>query len=480
MKNVTTLLTTLSLILLFPACDDGSDGGNDRDAEFRGGDNDDDDDDDNGWLAPKHKKIKVNTGSYNLHLEDSVRFDVVDPDADIARGQAVFGLAEDGVSEDTTEALFEGDSVTFGGEVVSNGRTCFTCHRPDVEFGLGPVPLSDRIPLTDTLFTGLAADAGDDPDGMDNLDQLGLVKYKINRFNPARDADDPYRQVFGWRKSPGLTNIGLAHGFLTDARGRVMFETARGAVFAHTQNSDNRFDDLIRARRTDFDDMEAWLFTIVSDEALLALRDPDDPNHDNLVNNPFATVDLKADDPSKSVLKSRKRGRKVFKRYCYRSCHNTPNVFNNLSNVEGTANGDRSENFVPFGPAVGRAFNVGVSERNAHGLRFTRHVADDEFETITLPLANADGDTIMHEVEFDVGLAASSGRVEDVGRFKVPQMRNLAALAPYFHDNSAATIEEVVDYFCSDDYNESADGSLFPIHLTDSQRDDLIAFLYML
>ena len=474
MKNVTTLLATLSLIAVLPACD--TDAG-DAPPDFR---DHDDDDNGNGWLAAKHKAIKFNTGSYNLHLEDSVRFDTLSPDADVARGQAVFGLDEDGVSENTSEALFEGDSLTYGGEVVSNGRTCFTCHRPDTEFGLGPVPLSDRIPLTDTLFTGIEADAGGDPDAMTNLDQLGLVKYKINRFNPARDADDPYRQVFGWRKSPGLTNIGFAHGFLTDARGRVMFETARGAVFAHTQEQDNRFDDLIRARRTDFDDMEAFMFTLVSDPALNALRDPNDPNHDALVEDPFYTVDLTADSPSSDVRRARKRGKKVFKRYCFGACHNTPNVFNNLSNVEGTANGDRSENFVPFGPAVGRAFNVGVSERNAHNLRFTRFVGPGDFEPIVVPLANADGSTNMHEVEFDIGLAASSGRSEDIGRFKVPQLRNLAALAPYFHDNSAATIEDVVDYFNSDDYNGSQDGALFPIHLTDQQRDDLIEFLYVL
>ena len=154
--------------------------------------------------------------------------------------------------------------------------------------------------------------------------------------------------MFGWRKTPTLTNIGFAHGFLTDGRGRVMFETARGAVFGHTQGTDTRFDDLIRDRRSDFDDMEAFMFGIVSDPQLLALRDDTHPDHDALVDNPFSTVDLTADAPSAALLNKRKKGRKVFKKNCYRSCHNTPQVFNNLSNVEGIGNGDRPGRLRPI------------------------------------------------------------------------------------------------------------------------------------
>ena len=62
----------------------------------------------------------------------------------------------------------------------------------------------------------------------------------------------------------------------------------------------------------------------------------------------------------------------------------------------------------------------------------------------------------------------------------MPQLRNLAANAPYFHDNSAATIEEVVDYFLSDAYNDSKDGQEFPIHLNANKRANLIEFLKVL
>ncbi|MEZ4450796.1 MAG: hypothetical protein R3B09_15045 [Nannocystaceae bacterium] len=427
------------------------------------------------------KPPKFRTGTENLHLEETVRFNNANPAADLARGQAVFGLADDGVSEDPSEALFSGVSFVYGGPVPSNGRTCFTCHRgPDQQFGLPTPPLSDTIPLTDTLFTGIDADAGGDPDALHNLDQLGLVKYRVNRFNPTRGDDDPYRQVFGWRKSIPLVNVGFAHGFLTDGRGRVMFETARGAFFAHTQESDNRFDDLIAARRSDFDDMEAFLFGLVSDPALLALKDPNDPNYEALVDDPYLTVDMMVGDPSKELQKARKRGKKLFDKNCFGACHNTPQLFNNLANVEATGNGDRPQDYVPHAPAVGRMFNVGVAERNAHGLRFTRHLGGGAFAPIVVPLANEDGSTHHHEVTFDIGLAASTGRTEDIGRFKVPQLRDLANNAPYFHDNSAATLEEVVEYFSSCEYNDSKDGQEYPIHLSPSEQADLVEFLKIL
>ena len=412
---------------------------------------------------------KYNTGARNLHLQSTVRTNPTQPGADADRGRRLFGLAADLDSSDSTEALFEGDSVPFGGTVVSNGRTCFSCHRGTSEqLGLPPPPLSDHISLEDPLFTAFDADAQGDPDGFFNLDQLGLVKYRPNRFNPKRDQSDPFRQAFAWRKSIPLVNTGLTVGFLNDMRGRVMFETARGAVFSHTQASDDRFDDLFTLE--DGADMEAFLFgaATLTDPTLAALRDRNDPMYDVLVDEPFYTVAL--------TTKAEKRGKKVFVRDCM-GCHNMPNVFGNMDNVEALGNGDRPPNFPSWAPAVGRAFNVGVGERNVHGLRFTRDAGEGSFEPIVLPLANEDGTTNMHEIAFDIGLAMTTGRTDDIGRFKVPQLRGVKNNGPYFHDNSAATLEDVVEYFNSDDYNESKDGVDAPISQTDQEKADLLAFL---
>lgn len=408
--------------------------------------------------------------TYNVHLEEAVRFTPVQPGADPVRGRARFGLAADMVSEDKAQAIFEGSSVAFGGVVVSNQRTCFTCHRGQSTWmGLPPPPLSATIDPGDALFTGIGADAPGDPDAMFNLDQLGLIKYRPNRFNPTRSQDDPFRQVFFWRKSIALLNVGFTHGFLNDARARTMFETAQGAIFSHTQDSDNRFDDLFSVE--DGNDLEAFLFDQLTDPRLAALRDPSDPMYEVLVKDPFYTVPIET--------AAQNRGKDVFRRYCM-PCHNTPNVFGNVSNVEALGNGERDVTAPPFAPSVARTFNIGVAERNRHNLRFTRNLGNGDFEPIILPLANEDGTITNLTVTFDVGLAATTARMQDVGRFKVPQLRELRHRAPYFHDNSASTIEEVVDYFNSDYYNQSADGRRYPIHLGHQQRSDLIELLQIL
>ena len=60
-----------------------------------------------------------------------------------------------------------------------------------------------------------------------------------------------------------------------------------------------------------------------------------------------------------------------------------------------------------------------------------------------------------------------TGKWADVGKFKGPVLRALAARAPYFHNGLAATLDQVVDFY----------ESRFSIGLTVEERADLIAFL---
>ncbi len=431
------------------------------------------------YLQTVQQELVLGTDNHahSLHLEENLRFNTARPSADADRGRRLFGLAEDLETLDDTEALFEGFSITFGpgypigGVVQSNGRSCFTCHRGvSLNLGMPLPPLSDSVDPSDPLFTGLDADAQQDPDGFDNLNDHALFKYRTGRFNLARSQDDPFRKVFFWRKSNALVNTVFGRGFLNDGRMRTMFETARGAVFSHTQESDDRFDDLFTP--ADGRDMEAFIFSQLSDPALAALLDPSDPLHNLLKWFPFLTVKVKT--------VKQLRGQLVFMRDCM-SCHNTPNVFNNISNVQGIGlDPDRDPRFPTHGPNVGRGFNIGVSERNKHGLRFTVPDGEGGFEPVTLELADEDGGVTQHTVTFDIGMAATTARTADIGRFKVPQLRKISELAPYFHDNSADTLEEVIEYFNSDAYNNSVDGQRFPIHESARERRDLLEFLKIL
>jgi cytochrome c peroxidase len=67
----------------------------------------------------------------------------------------------------------------------------------------------------------------------------------------------------------------------------------------------------------------------------------------------------------------------------------------------------------------------------------------------------------------DPGRALISGAWADIGKFKGPILRGLAARAPYFHNGIAQSLDDVVNFY----------NSRFNIGFTTEQHDDLVAFL---
>lgn len=67
----------------------------------------------------------------------------------------------------------------------------------------------------------------------------------------------------------------------------------------------------------------------------------------------------------------------------------------------------------------------------------------------------------------DPGRALVSGKWADIGKFKGPILRGLAARAPYFHNGSAASLQEAVNFY----------NSRFALKLSDGEINDLVAFL---
>jgi cytochrome c peroxidase len=66
------------------------------------------------------------------------------------------------------------------------------------------------------------------------------------------------------------------------------------------------------------------------------------------------------------------------------------------------------------------------------------------------------------------------------GEFKVPSLRNVALTAPYAHDGQLATLDDVVRHYSELNLDRlHADGEqiLKPLHLSDGERADLVAFL---
>ena len=57
-------------------------------------------------------------------------------------------------------------------------------------------------------------------------------------------------------------------------------------------------------------------------------------------------------------------------------------------------------------------------------------------------------------------------------------LRNVAASAPYMHDGSLATLEDVLDHYSrGGNGNAFTDPTIRPLTLTDDERADLLAFL---
>jgi hypothetical protein len=67
----------------------------------------------------------------------------------------------------------------------------------------------------------------------------------------------------------------------------------------------------------------------------------------------------------------------------------------------------------------------------------------------------------------DPGRAMITGKFADVGKFKGPILRGLAARAPYFHNGSAHSLKDVVNFY----------NSRFNIGFTRQEISDLVAFL---
>ena len=77
------------------------------------------------------------------------------------------------------------------------------------------------------------------------------------------------------------------------------------------------------------------------------------------------------------------------------------------------------------------------------------------------------GDPKNCKTTSDLGQALIDGKFDHVGKIKGPILRGLAGRAPYFHNGSAATLLDVVNFY----------DTRFKLHLSERDKDDLVAFL---
>jgi len=78
----------------------------------------------------------------------------------------------------------------------------------------------------------------------------------------------------------------------------------------------------------------------------------------------------------------------------------------------------------------------------------------------------------------DRGLIEVTHRRTDMGKFRVPTLRNVALTAPYMHDGSLPTLDAVLDHYVRGGRpSRHRDPRIRPLALTEDERSDLLAFL---
>jgi cytochrome c peroxidase len=100
------------------------------------------------------------------------------------------------------------------------------------------------------------------------------------------------------------------------------------------------------------------------------------------------------------------------------------------------------------------------------------------------------GPNFADEQFHNTGIAWNGGRIDDEGRFavsnnrrdhgafKTPTLREVARTAPYMHDGSIASLEDVIDFYSEGGRaNPFLDSEIRPRNFTASEKRALVAFL---
>jgi cytochrome c peroxidase len=125
-----------------------------------------------------------------------------------------------------------------------------------------------------------------------------------------------------------------------------------------------------------------------------------------------------------------------------------------------------------------RFHNIGVSARHQN------------FEALAFKaLAELERDPSLHNIEklalatelSELGRFLVSKNYSDIGAFRTPQIRNTGITGPYMHDGSMQTLWDVMDHYNKGgETNLYLDGGIEPLALSESEIDDVVAFLFTL
>jgi hypothetical protein len=424
--------------------------------------------------------------------------DDVDTGTDVAESTVIIGNHHNFPNDEGIARTFNINGFTrldslFNADLGTNHRTCFTCHDPTNGWSIGPDALHDRFEAsggTDPVFR--LNDGANSPHADVSTVDARRAAYsmllahgdiRVGRPIPPNaefvldSVDDPYgyasaNELSLFRRPRPSMNLRFLTTIMWD--GREAFEghtiafglrhQSNDATRGHAEAAMDLTDDQQRAIVR----FESALFTAQyrsNDAGLLTGRGgyggpeflaqvpfyPGIENPGHTFDLYDAWVGLGGTSARTQARRAVARGQEIFNTKAFlisgaagiadqvgscSTCHNIPDVGGHstplLVNI-GIADGSRRAPDMPL-----------------YTLRNTR---TNEVITTT-----------------DPGLALSTGKWDDIGRFAVPNLRGIETRSPYFHNGQIDSIEDLVEFY----------NTRFNIGLTDDERADLAAFIKVL
>jgi cytochrome c peroxidase len=342
-----------------------------------------------------------------------------------------------------------------------NGRSCADCHMPQNQFQLSPVNAEARFQrlerrrewnphADDPLFRPIDADDfrinGVNATDFSNLRENGLIRItftlppNIKLIDPATNAPSSETVVDVWRMVPTVNNVKLtgpdglnpwprspnpSGGYQLDGRFTTLQDQALGALLAHAEIQNPPEQRLL-------DDLTSFQRVLFTSGRVRALSDAVSSG----------TLPLPDADPPLNALEQ--QGKVVFVRACAQ-CHGGPGQSTPQAPViryhDIASQCPRPVDTRPVDTVTPARFNFKPCPP-----RLARNARTYE---ITLPT----GATIRR-TSSDPGRALLTGfagvglpATDDWNKLDIPGLRGIRNTAPYFHNNSADTLEDVVDHY---------------------------------
>jgi cytochrome c peroxidase len=358
-------------------------------------------------------------------------------------------------------------------DLNGNGRSCADCHMASDHFQLSPASVESRFQrlqrrrevnpqADDPLFRPVDADDfrtnGDTASDFSNLRQNGLIRItfplppNMKLVDPATGLISAETFVDVWRSVPSVNDVALTGpddgvawlrgpnqqgGYQMDARITTLQEQALGAFVNHAQVQGvpmpHVLDDLASFQRVLFSSHRVRVLADAVRDGTLPLPDP---------------------DPPLTVLEQ--QGKAVFQRACGQ-CHGGPGQ----STPQATPH-------VPPGPVIRfhrimsqcpRPIDTATPQRFVFTVcrpSLARNARTYEI-AVSVPTPSPTGilppGSKIRRTSSDPGRALITGFVggpaplDDWEKFDIPGLRGIARTAPYFHNNSATTLDEVFDHY---------------------------------